>query len=803
MTRSRKRHPIEELFHPKNPGFVRLSRISNYVCWKYQEIEGKLKKIPINSTTGGYARVSDPSSWSTLRLALEALSKWSLAGIGIVLQKQLGIVGIDLDKVVDADGTIRQDIRKILDLKETYWEYSPSLTGVRLFADGNIPKALKCDALGIELYDNARYLTLTGKRGKGSRRDIKPAPKTIAALSGLVHAHRDTQLSVVRSACRNVRKEAKEGSDFYRNLNELLLIHLDAWVQELIPEAERSAAGYRVSSIHLHRDLEEDLSITPGGAVDYGTADQGDKQEGKRTPIDLGIEYASNIGLEIYADDETLEPKVRTRNNAFNAAQVANWFCERLNISPWSLGKKPYTDAEWIDYLNQHHAVLREGGRTVVLGYVLDTSYEPPRKKVVLETPASFKDFYSSQYISRSVTKTVRKGGQVADVSFEESEPVGKLWWSSSKRRQFEGLTFQPGKPEIVGKFLNLWSGLAKEPIKGEWSLLRSHIENILACGSAEAAQYIINWCAYAIQYPERPAEVALVLQGKRGTGKGTLGNLMLEIFGQHSLPIRNPYQLVGNFNAHLRNTVFVFADEAYWPGNKGAEGALKGLITEPELFIEPKGRDGASVPNMLKVLMASNEDWVVPAAEFERRFQPFVVSDSKMQDHTYFAELRNQMNNGGIEAFLYDMIHLDLSGWHPRQLVTSKALLDQQNYSMSLEDQWWKSKLEDGYIVGSRSDRADWIYSIALLSDIKRFSQKLQHHNPSSIRPMCEKAGIVPSGKHENKNGKLLPPLAEARRQFEQRFKGTTWDDPDLTEWRYITHLDAGLSEKFEDLWK
>ena len=53
---------------------------------------------------------------------------------------------------------------------------------------------------------------------------------------------------------------------------------------------------------------------------------------------------------------------------------------------------------------------------------------------------------------------------------------------------------------------------------------------------------------------------------------------------------------LAGRFNAHLRDACLLFADEAYWPGDRSDEGTLKRLITEPTLFIEAKGRDGVTV---------------------------------------------------------------------------------------------------------------------------------------------------------------------------------------------------------------
>jgi hypothetical protein len=82
----------------------------------------------------------------------------------------------------------------------------------------------------------------------------------------------------------------------------------------------------------------------------------------------------------------------------------------------------------------------------------------------------------------------------------------------------------------------------------------------------------------------------------------------------------------------------------AYWPGDKSAEGTLKRLITEPRLFIERKGIDGFEVENCIHLVMASNDEWVVPASIDERRFVVSRVSDHRRGDAAYFAELVKEL---------------------------------------------------------------------------------------------------------------------------------------------------------------
>src|SRR5262249_25967003 len=162
------------------------------------------------------------------------------------------------------------------------------------------------------------------------------------------------------------------------------------------------------------------------------------------------------------------------------------------------------------------------------------------------------------------------------------------------ERRTYRGLTFRPDLDDnMVGGKLNLWRGWGVQARKGDWSLMRQHIKEVIASGDEEADTYVMNWLTWAIQHPAERAQVALVLLGSRGTGRGPLGNAMCHIFGQHATHISSVAHLTGRFNGHMRDACFLFADEAYWPGDKQGEGAMKGLITEPTLFIEGKGKDG------------------------------------------------------------------------------------------------------------------------------------------------------------------------------------------------------------------
>src|SRR5262249_19597172 len=156
-----------------------------------------------------------------------------------------------------------------------------------------------------------------------------------------------------------------------------------------------------------------------------------------------------------------------------------------------------------------------------------------------------------------------------------------------------DGLVFKPGDDrKEIGRHLNLWRGWGIDPKAGSWTLMKWHIREVLANGDPKTKEDILNWAAWAVQNPDKTAGVAVVGKGVKGCGRGVFFRAMKEWFGGHALHISSVEHLTGRFSGHLRDVVYLFADEAYWPGDKQAEGVLKRLVTEPTLTIEQKGID-------------------------------------------------------------------------------------------------------------------------------------------------------------------------------------------------------------------
>jgi phage/plasmid-associated DNA primase len=281
-----------------------------------------------------------------------------------------------------------------------------------------------------------------------------------------------------------------------------------------------------------------------------------------------------------------------------------------------------------------------------------------------------------------------------------QREKIARWWLDHPSRRTYQGVTCAPNQE--TPEFFNLWQGFAVVPKAGAWPLLRAHLADVICAKVPSTFRWLLAWIAAAVQHPEKPAEVAVVLRGPQGSGKGTFARALGALFGEHFIHVSRREHLAGHFNAHLLSAIVVFADEAFLAGDRQAEGVLKMLITEPRIPIEGKGRDVVFGDNLVHLLIASNHDWVIPAGHDERRFAVLDVAADYAQDHRYFAALADELHGGGLAAMLHDLLGYDYSGVNLRQPPMTAGLFDQKRHSMDPAARWWFDRLMTGHILPS-----------------------------------------------------------------------------------------------------
>lgn len=356
---------------------------------------------------------------------------------------------------------------------------------------------------------------------------------------------------------------------------------------------------------------------------------------------------------------------------------------------------KYMTQEEAVDWLNRNHAFVMLGGKSAILKESVNPYNEEPEVSFW-----SISDFHH-RYSNRATLIETKNDGT-------KRVPITKIWMQDIGRREYEGVVFAPGR--VIDGWYNLFTGFGVQPSPGKWDLIRRHIVEVVASDDPESARYILGWLAHLVQYPggERPG-TALVLKGRQGTGKGIFVEKLLgPIFGRHFRHLTQASHLVGKFNFHLKDALLVFADEAIWAGNKEGESVLKGIVTESLLMVEGKGKDAVTLPNHISLIVASNNDWVIPAGMEDRRFMVVEVSDRYRRNREYFRELTAEIETGGREAMLHDLLQVDLSGVDLRDIPQTEASELQKHLSMDNLRSFWFQILRHGALLFSRDEWGD-----------------------------------------------------------------------------------------------
>ena len=423
-------------------------------------------------------------------------------------------------------------------------------------------------------------------------------------------------------------------------------------------------------------------------------------------------------------------------------------------------------ERDLIEQMNERFCVVLNGGKFAVFMEDEDGIFDPPRRVWTKMSRADFLHFHEDE--------RVKAMGSRRELS------VAELWLASPRRRKYPGIVLDP-EGRDRGK-LNLWRGWAVEPKPGNWSIMRELIEQVLCSGDRASSDYVLRWMAFMFQHPGTSPEAAITFRGREGTGKGTLGRALMQITGTHGLTVSSPAQFAGRFNAHLRTVAFLFADEAFWPGHKEAEGALKQLVTEPVIAFEGKGADIVPGRNLIHLMMASNNEWVIPAGLDARRFAVFDVSDARRNDKAFFGALNAQMAAGGLAAMLHDLLAMDIEGWHPsRGIPKTQALAEQKALSLDPASKWWMGLLDRGSLPVTEliawdhgPAELDPVSKGELLEDYDRFlktnrvfSAKASHR---ALATAGRSLGLQTGKTKTGERAWTVPPLAEARRLFEER---------------------------------
>lgn len=202
-----------------------------WCCWRYLKRDGQEKptKVPFCPMTGKAARSNDRSTFGRFEQAAFALDMGKYDGLGIGIFDD--VCAIDIDNCIE-NGVFSPMAEEIINEMNSYWEVSPSGSGVRiLFRAPNLnydkrKYYINNQKLGLEIYAAGithKFVTVTGN-----------SPDTIGINDRTKELHRILDRFMRRDVPQNLTKKPVSG-------NPELRIRLDD--QTIVNKAKKAKNG--------------------------------------------------------------------------------------------------------------------------------------------------------------------------------------------------------------------------------------------------------------------------------------------------------------------------------------------------------------------------------------------------------------------------------------------------------------------------------------------------------------------------------------------------------------------------------
>lgn len=625
-----------------------LKAFPRWTLWKLeQRKEGeKPAKVPY-LPNGRRADPTNPShqfNFLTCVRYLEidsVVEEHGFSGIGIVLYPDCGFVGIDLD---DISGW-KDEAQKIVDRFKgrAYMEKSPSGGGIRIICKGSLPensrnRSKKFYANKVEIYDQDRFLTITGVKGRG-----EPSQDL-----------------------------TDEIADFVKPMNEGASLAPSTGVQD--------PALHQPEKITDEEVLMEMAGLAsqgkPGATVFMRIMREGfDDGEDPSDALTTAISSLANVTRNIGQVKRILEQSDHITSYAdrrTGAPKFERWFNSEV---PKILRRK-------VDDI--------EAGRESIRELLHDVGYEDEFIYI-----SGTKEFYST--VTKSTHsldalnikyKHIHTGGRgdpliatilTSDANFMENRQVYGKMWMPEPYGSTENLIIE----HECDHYVNTWKGFRVTPVKGSVQPWLDLLEHLIP--DETEREHALRRIAFDVQFPDKKCNWHIVMIGVYGAGKDSLLMPIARIFG-------NAFSVVGNdeikspYDDGFARRKIIHVNEVRGLSGNALEKIKRRAATQGDVWetLNIKSEKQIMHPNLWSFYFLTNHKDAMNVDKDERRF--FVTYASKPMDEDLQQRYFDWLDVQDGPAKLFDfLLGVDLSSFNRSRVpMKTKAFLEMVEDSKS-----------------------------------------------------------------------------------------------------------------------
>lgn len=676
-----------------------------FITYRVQPIPdkpGKLDKIPTHPLTGYDLDAQDPTNWLEPHEALayaEALEVGRVApvlsyGVGLMIYEGGGIFCIDLDSCRDERGGW---LPHVINFQNRFpgaaLETSVSGNGRHIFGlcTAPIPHRQKNKDYRMEAYTARRFIALSGAEASGN------------VLTDLTH----------------------EFNEFVGNF--------------FVPTDER-AAEWSTGPVAAWRGPADDVELLRR-AMASGRDKQMLFKGAKATFADVYTGNA-DVLERTYGNDESSIDQALANHLAFwtgsdcermlrlmqgSALVRPKW--DRSDYLPMTIMKAISSQAEWYNDKHSPTVAAPASAPVVETALVIDLSHvpdppsaepspdvapappplrPPPLKPGELPDLGQYVTIDQQQQIFAGMCyvtdiikvqmpagSTLNKsqfsdifGGRLWGITADGSSPSKDAWDAFVRSEMYDfpkvhTQFFSPKHPtgEIRArdgiKEINSYVPAIIPRTAGDASPFVTFVETLLP--NERDAEILIYWMAAATRYIGTKFTWAPFIQGVKGNGKTTLGEIMEYCLSPQYTHWAKPTEIAEKFNNVFSNKLLVIVDEAKTHDQAELQEILKLMVTAKRIEVRPMFAEKLMKDVCYNMMLISNYKNAVRIDADERRYAPFYCAQQKKAhnirdglDPQFFVKyFRPWLFEQGGLAIIYDyLMTLDI----PEALDPSKA---------------------------------------------------------------------------------------------------------------------------------
>lgn len=192
-----------------------------WLLWRLEQRRGEKKprKVPYYASgrrrAGAQGSPEDRAALVMFDAATAALAAGKYSGLGFAFLPNDGLIGIDLDGMIDAEtGEICDRGASIIECCASYTELSPSGRGVHIICAGET-LTFKSNAAGVEVFCGRQFFTFTGRHYAGTPAEVRAiAPEVLRRLRATVEQARQGSRATAAGSLENASAKVEAALAF-------------------------------------------------------------------------------------------------------------------------------------------------------------------------------------------------------------------------------------------------------------------------------------------------------------------------------------------------------------------------------------------------------------------------------------------------------------------------------------------------------------------------------------------------------------------------------------------------------------